>query len=70
MASRDPAILAATRVGPEIGNLTFRGEESILEVEGQGQGPAGDASLFGGPFPPRRLGHPGPPGYSRGGAGA
>lgn len=64
----DPAILAPKSVGPEIGNSRFREWGSTLQAEGQG--PASDASLFGGPFPPQGLRYPGRWGHSHGRAGA
>lgn len=41
-----------------------------LQASGEGRGPAGAASLFGGPFLLRRLGHSGPRGHRREGSGA
>lgn len=56
----DPAILAPKSVGSETGNPRFREWESTLQAEGQG--PAGDASLFGGPLPAPRTQIPRPVG--------
>lgn len=74
LVSCDLAIFATKRIGLEIGNSTFRewgrGGGSTLQAEERGLGSAGDASLFGGPFPPQELGHSGQRGHSRGAAGA
>lgn len=49
MAFADPAILVPARVRPELGIIGLESQESDIGLR---PGPAGDASLFGGPFPP------------------
>lgn len=66
MASREPSVLSTTEEGPEFGKSAVRKSGSTFQAEGQGRGPAGNASLFGGSFPPPGLGYLGPQGHSLG----